>query len=76
MKIPERGDRLDTLAQVDRLAQVDPQDNLELIPMYSDPQEKLAQRAHMDLNAPYFPSQVAPIRRPLSTSFLPTQFLG
>ena len=31
-----RVDRLDSLAQADRLAVPDPQDNLELIPMYSD----------------------------------------
>ena len=68
--------RLDILEQVDRLAIPDPPDNLELIPMYSDPQEKLAQRAHMDLNTPYFPSQVASTNPPSSTTFQPTSFLG
>jgi hypothetical protein len=50
-----------------------PQDNLELIPMYSD---RLAKPGHMVLNTRSFPSQVAPTIPPSSTTFQPTSFLG
>ena len=55
------------------LTSPDPQDNLELIPMYSD---RLAKPGHTVLNTRYFRSQVAPTIPPSLASFPPISFLG